>query len=158
MVKVTQYYLVAAGRLGNYLNTSIDSKDILTTNIVCMVCRVLHDTGLFISGFCPVWVSIERSYATFKIQNYEALSNTVGKAITTFQHVSGVTFAVSLLIYDIDSGLFNPQSSTNSCQLSSVHPKLFPSIWIGIAIAFCVFTPVRLLLHYHLQQIHYCLM
>jgi hypothetical protein len=77
-VKVTQYFFVAFGRIGDLLNDMFDEKPLIVTNSLCLFFKLLHDAGVFISAFCPLWVAAERACATIMIKTYADRTANVG--------------------------------------------------------------------------------
>ncbi|KAI6180208.1 hypothetical protein M3Y98_00695000 [Aphelenchoides besseyi] len=135
--KVTQYFFVAVGRIGDLVNDAVE-KPLIVTNLFCLFFKLLHDAGIFISAFCPLWVAAERFCATIMIKTYSERTANVGIWIVGGTHIFCFGLATTLMAYDLNSGLFIVTQSDFSCQFIHLHPNFFPIIWILIGFIFCL--------------------
>ncbi|KAI1713273.1 serpentine type 7TM GPCR receptor class ab chemoreceptor domain-containing protein [Ditylenchus destructor] len=131
-----QYNLISIGRIGDELNVWITGyfepsrPDLLPLrNLICIITKVIHDTGIVLSANADLLVLLERFLATF-MKTYEKKGCKIGGAIVIASYCVCFTFISALFIYDqFMSDSYDIWSSTTSCHTSVVHPETILIFW-----------------------------
>ncbi|CAD5230771.1 unnamed protein product [Bursaphelenchus okinawaensis] len=148
-VKVTQYFFMAFGRIGDLLNAASTTESLVLKNSLCLVFKFNHDAGLFITAFCPLWVAAERICATLMIKTYADRTANVGIWLAGSTHFCGFTVAALGIYYDLHFEIFDVYESRESCQLTHLHPTLVPVVWCLIGLIFVVSAIILIYLYQH---------
>lgn len=87
------------GRLMDFLNeTFTPPSEVFLKNVLCIVSKVVHETGMPIAALTVMWIALERLLATILIKSYEKKTSTIGMRIT-------ITVVSSVVWFDEQLGL-----------------------------------------------------
>lgn len=79
---IVEFTVMGMGRVGDYANrTFFPDKPLWMTNTLCLLFKVIHETGIPLCALTFMLIALERLMATLLIKTYEAKTNVVGMTI-----------------------------------------------------------------------------
>ncbi|KAH7715277.1 hypothetical protein AAVH_17367 [Aphelenchoides avenae] len=129
---IVEFTLMGMGRLMDFLNECFTpSSEVFLKNVLCIVSKVVHETGMPIAALTVMWIALERLLATILIKSYEKKTSTIGVRITITVYICSFIASLGGVAYDtLLTNTFSVTTSRFSCQTINLHPYFFPGAWV----------------------------
>ncbi|KAH7725352.1 Protein SRAB-14 a [Aphelenchoides avenae] len=120
---VAQYSVMDFGRIAIYINAHIEN-DRLAGNVVCLIFRVIHETGIFVVVTSIAFIGLERTIATFLPGTYERKGCSIAKLLVSLAYFFGCLTSILFIVRDtVWKKVFDVSTSTTSCETFALHPQ-----------------------------------